>query len=80
MYWVQLHRNISDMLELGKGIGGWWNAKIGRVEEARCPRCGEEEQTPDHIVFRCRKVKRVKDERRWGCDGIAGTRWRRRSG
>ena len=47
----------------GKGIGGWWNAKIGRVEEARCPRCGEEKQTPDHIVFRCRKVTRVKDER-----------------
>ena len=22
-----------------------------------------EEQTPDHVVFRCRKVRRVKDER-----------------
>ena len=68
----------------GKGIGGWWNASIGRVEEARCPRCGEEEQTPDHIVFRCRKVRRVKDERgrrEWAKEvGIAGTRWRQRSG
>ena len=28
-----------------------------------CPKCGEEEQTPEHIVFRCRKVSRVKDEK-----------------
>ena len=24
---------------------------------------GEEEQTPDHVVFRCGKVRRVRDER-----------------
>ena len=34
----------------GKGIGRWWDDKIGRVEGAECPKCGEEEQTPDHIV------------------------------
>ena len=45
----------------GKGIGRWWDEKIGRVENAGCPRCEEEEQTPDHIVFRCRKVRRVKE-------------------
>ena len=37
--------------------------KIGRTEDDRCPKCAEEEQTPDHVVFRCRKVKRVKDEK-----------------
>ena len=26
-------------------------------------RCGEEEETPDHIMFRCRNIRRVKDER-----------------
>ena len=45
-----------------KGIGRWWDNKIERVEGAECLKCGEEEQTPDHIVFRCGKV-RVKDER-----------------
>ena len=60
----------------GKGIGRWWNKKIGRVEDARCPRCEEEEQTPDHIVFRCRKVRRVRDgkgRREWARE--AGMRW-----
>ena len=33
--------------------------KIGRTEDAECPRCREEEETPDHSVFRCRNVKRV---------------------
>ena len=57
----------------GKGIGGWWNAKIGRVEEARCPGCGEEEQTPDHIVFRCRRVKDERGRREWAKE--VGMRW-----
>ena len=47
-----------------KGIGRWWEDKIGRVDDAECPKCGKEEQTPDHIVFRCGKV-----------GGIAGMRW-----
>ena len=33
-----------------KGIGRWWNKKIGR-------------RTPEHIVFRCGNIRRVKDER-----------------
>ena len=44
----------------GKGIGRWWDDKIGRVEDSECPKCGEEEQTPDHIVG---KVRRVRDEK-----------------
>ena len=28
----------------GKGIGRWWNKKIGRVDDAGCPRCGEKEE------------------------------------
>ena len=24
----------------GKGIGRWWNGKIGRMEGAECPKCG----------------------------------------
>ena len=63
-------------LQGGKGIGRWWNDKIGRVEGAECPKCGEGEQTPDHIVFRCGKVIRVKDERRrrdWAREN--GMRW-----
>ena len=41
-----------------------------------CPKFGEEEQTPDHIVFRCRKVRRVRDQRRrreWASGN--GMRW-----
>ena len=59
------------------------------VEGAECPKCGEEEQTPDHIVFRCGKVRRVRDERgrgrrewarengkRWDSwDALASRRW-----
>ena len=33
------------------------------MEDAECPRCGEEEETPEHIVFRCGNIRRVKDER-----------------
>ena len=47
----------------GKGMGRWWEKKVGRIAEDVYPQCGEEEQTPDHIVFRCGKVRRVKDER-----------------
>ena len=42
------------------------------------PKCEEEEQTLDHIVFRCRKVRRVKDERGRGRREWAsknGMRW-----
>ena len=71
----------------GKGIGRWWEKKIGRTEEEVCPKCGEEEQTPDHIVFRCGKVRRVRDERgrrewarengmRWDSwDALASKKW-----
>ena len=38
----------------GKGIGKWWESRIGRTGDTACPRCKEEEETPDHIVFRCR--------------------------
>ena len=41
----------------------WWENRIGRSECATCPRCGEEEETPDHFVFRCRNITRVKNER-----------------
>ena len=33
------------------------------MEDAECPRCGMEEETPDQIVFWCREIRRVKDER-----------------
>ena len=46
----------------GKGIGRWWSDKIGRVEGAECAKCGEKEQIPDHIVFQCVKVRRVRDK------------------
>ena len=39
----------------GKGIGRWWGCKVGHAAESESPRCGEEEETPDHIVFRCKK-------------------------
>ena len=43
-----------------------------------CPRCREEDETPDHIVFRCRMIKRVKDvegrdRRKWATE--EGMRW-----
>ena len=47
----------------GKGIGRWWDDKIGRIEGAECSKCGEEEQTSDHIVFQCGKIRRVRHEK-----------------
>ena len=60
----------------GKGIGRRWEKKIKRTEDDRCPKCEEEEQTLDHVEFRCRKVRRVKDEkgrREWASEN--GMRW-----
>ena len=60
---------------------------MGRTDDAVCPRCGEENETLDHKVFRGRKVRRVKDERgrrewprenemRWDSwDALASRRW-----
>ena len=50
------------------------NAKVGQVEDAVCPRCKEEDETPDHIVFRCQAIKRVRDmegrgRRQWAAEG-----------
>ena len=60
----------------GKGLGNWWENKVGRGVDATCPRCGLEEDTPDHIVFRCRKVERVKDkEGRKELVREVGVRW-----
>ena len=52
--------------------------KVGRGVDTTCPRCGEEEDTPDHIVFRCSKIERVKDKkgrgrREWVRE--VGVRW-----
>ena len=48
----------------GKGIGKWWENKIGQTDVATYPRCGEEDDTPDRIVFRCMRIKRMKDMER----------------
>ena len=39
-----------------RGIGRWWEKKIGRTEEEVCSKCGEEEQTPDHIAGRSEEL------------------------
>ena len=62
MGWRRKARTNYCRLRGGKGIERWWENKVGRVEDATCPNCGEEEGTPDHIVFRCKKVRRVKEE------------------
>ena len=70
----------------GKGIGRWWEARIGQAEDGRCPRCGEEEKIPDHIVFRSREIRRTRDvkgrdRRRWvkeegmRWDALASKKW-----
>ena len=60
------------------------------MEDATCPRCKDGEETPDHIVFWCRKVKRLEDKNgrrewvrenglRWdGWDALASKLWLRR--
>ena len=71
-------------LQGGKGIGKWWEEKIGQAEEARRPRCGEEEETPEHVVFWYMGIKRVKEIRkrrewfslRWDrWEALASKRW-----
>ena len=62
----------------GKGIGRWWDDKIGRAEGAECPKCREEEQTLDHIVFRCRGKREWARENgiRWDSwDALASKKW-----
>ena len=45
------------------------------MEDAGCSRCGEEEETPEHIVSRCANM-RVKDEKgRRGWARKEGMRW-----
>src|SRR5258705_9297189 len=39
----------------------WWGEKLGRADDAVCLMCREEDETLDHIVFRCQMTKRVKD-------------------
>ena len=46
-----------------EGMGRWWSKRIGQAEDARCPRCGLDEETSDHIVFQCTEIRRVKDEK-----------------
>ena len=70
----------------GKGIGKWWENKIGRTQSAVCPRCREEE-SPEHVVFRCMGIRRLKDawgrrewveenDMRWdGWEALASKRW-----
>ena len=49
---------------------------MGHVSDATCPRCEKEDQTPEHIVFRYKKIKMVRDirdRREWARD--EGMRW-----
>ena len=60
----------------GKGIGKRWGNRIGRIEDAACPGCGEGVGASDHIVFLCKNIRRVKDERgrrEWARE--EGIRW-----
>ena len=64
----------------GKGIGRWWENKVGHVDNATCrPKCEREDQTPEHNVFRCKKIKRLKDirdRREWArVDGMGWDSW-----
>ena len=52
----------------GKGIERWWEKKIGRTEDDLCPKCGEEEQTPDHVVWKVRRVKDERGRREWASE------------
>ena len=87
VYRGRRRRGRSDQESDGKGIGRWWEKKIGRkdVGDAVSPRRGEvtpnRSHTRLHIVFRCRKIRRVKDERGrrdWatedGIDNVVGMR------
>ena len=49
-----------------RGGKEWWENRVGRTDDAVCPRCREEDDTQDHIVFRCMKIKRIKDAERRG--------------
>ena len=58
-------RAVTNYCRLGggKGIGRWWGCKVGNAAGSECPRCEEEEETPDHMVFRCREIRSLMDER-----------------
>ena len=45
----------------GKGIGSWWEKKIGRTDDETCPKCGEEVKGE-----RGRREWAEKEGMRWG--------------
>lgn len=59
-----------------------WENNVGRMDDAICPRCGEADDIPDHVVFRCMKIRRIKESElgRTTEGGLAGMSWHRRSG
>ena len=64
------------LFQFYKGLGTALHNPITPFRRYTVPRCGEEEETPEHIVFRCGKIRRVKDEkgrREWAIEN--GDSW-----
>ena len=40
----------NELLQV-EDVGKGWGKRIGRVKDATCPRCEEEEETAAHILF-----------------------------
>ena len=38
-------------------------ARIGKAASSEYPRCKEEAETPEHIMFRCKEIIRIEDPR-----------------
>ena len=70
-------------------MGRWWNETIGHTEDTECLGCRMEQETPDYIMFWCKEIRQVKEERgrrewvskdgmRWdGQHALASKKWAR---
>ena len=50
-----------------RGGKGHRKVVVGYADNPVCQRCGGEAEMPDHIMFRCRNIRRVKDKKRRRC-------------
>ncbi|XP_046145711.1 uncharacterized protein LOC123989037 [Osmia bicornis bicornis] len=51
-------------MRVGLVTGHWYTrkhlARMGHIEESTCPRCEEEDETPLHVLLRCRELRALR--------------------
>ena len=58
-----------------RGGKGHRKVVVRYADNPVCQRCGGEAEMPDHIMFRCRNIRRVKDKNKGGVTVRSPTRY-----